>query len=112
MTIKEILQNFKGFYGKINEIANMQDEYRSDGEPYTYAEIGQAFCNYLFDKPVSVDEAIDEVQAVLDKGLTCASCKYGQDDLADGRPCACLTCALSHLTSEQQKNEINHEAAC
>lgn len=87
MTIKEILQNFTEFY----ECAD------KDGT-----------CNLLDDPDLG--KAIDEAQAVLDKGLTCASCKYNQDDLTDGRPCACLTCALSYLTPEQQKHEINHEA--
>ncbi len=65
--------------------------------------------NFAFDGP-DWNEAVDEAQAVLDKGLTCATCKYNQNDPTDGRPCACLTCALSYLTPEQQKNKINYEA--
>ena len=94
MTIKEILQSFTEFYESICKAESIND-----------------VRNAWFDDP-DLDEAVGGAQAILDKGLTCASCKYGQDDSADGRPCACLTCALSHLTSEQQKNEINYEAAC
>lgn len=65
--------------------------------------------NFAFDGP-DWDEAMDEAQAILDKGLTCDTCKYNQNDPTDGRPCACLSCALMHLTPEQQKNKINYEA--
>lgn len=92
MTIKEILQSFTEFYESICEAESIDD-----------------VRNAWFDGPDLV-EAAGEARVILDKGLTCTNCKYGQDDLADGRPCACLTCALSYLTPEQQKNEINHEA--
>ena len=92
MTIEKILLNFTELYESICE-----------------AESADGVRNVWFDDP-DLSEAAGGAQAILDKGLTCASCKYDQDDLMGGRPCACLTCVLSHLTPEQQKNKINYEA--
>lgn len=104
MTIKETLQAFASFYDELQRRIVEQDEDIVDEGDWVRVE------QVLEGASTDVGKAYKTAQSIIDTGVSCKTCRYNQNDLVDGRPCACLGCLFMNLTPEQQKQEMNYES--